>query len=51
MVLVKFLRDEMVVPKESEWFGFFPENNGTYVMPMNETTLYKKVKNSTYSLF
>lgn len=34
----------MVVPKESEWFGFFAENNGTYVQQMNETDLYKQDK-------
>ncbi|KAI6190028.1 Palmitoyl-protein thioesterase 1 [Aphelenchoides bicaudatus] len=42
MVLIQFLKDEMVVPKESEWFGFFAENNGTYVQSMNETELYQK---------
>jgi len=42
MVLVMFLKDEMIVPKESEWFGFFPENNGTYVQPFNESDWYKK---------
>ncbi|KAI6237160.1 Palmitoyl-protein hydrolase 1 [Aphelenchoides besseyi] len=42
LALVQFTKDEMVVPKESEWFGFFPENNSTHVVPMNETDFYKK---------
>ncbi|KAI6228774.1 Palmitoyl-protein hydrolase 1 [Aphelenchoides fujianensis] len=41
-LLVKFTLDEMVVPMESEWFGYFPENNGTVVLPMNETDFYKQ---------
>jgi palmitoyl-protein thioesterase len=44
MVLIQFLKDEMIVPKESEWFGYFPSNNGTYVQPMNETDFYKNVR-------
>ncbi|KAI6186487.1 Galectin [Aphelenchoides besseyi] len=43
LALVQFTKDEMVVPKESEWFGFFPENNATHVVPMNQTDFYKKV--------
>ncbi|KAI6199673.1 Palmitoyl-protein thioesterase 1 [Aphelenchoides besseyi] len=42
LALVQFTKDEMVVPKESEWFGFFPENNATHVVPMNQTDFYKK---------
>uniref|UniRef100_A0AC34RCE2 Palmitoyl-protein thioesterase 1 n=1 Tax=Panagrolaimus sp. JU765 TaxID=591449 RepID=A0AC34RCE2_9BILA len=40
-VLVKFKSDTMVIPKESEWFGFYPENNITHVLDMEETDLYK----------
>uniref|UniRef100_A0A0N4ZPF7 Palmitoyl-protein thioesterase 1 n=1 Tax=Parastrongyloides trichosuri TaxID=131310 RepID=A0A0N4ZPF7_PARTI len=43
MVLVKFLRDEMVVPKESEWFGFY-DKSGVKVIPMENTTLYSDDK-------
>uniref|UniRef100_A0A0K0EZ11 Palmitoyl-protein thioesterase 1 n=1 Tax=Strongyloides venezuelensis TaxID=75913 RepID=A0A0K0EZ11_STRVS len=39
IVLVKFSKDEMVVPKESEWFGFY-DSDGKTVIPMNKTALY-----------
>uniref|UniRef100_A0A0N5BBS9 Palmitoyl-protein thioesterase 1 n=1 Tax=Strongyloides papillosus TaxID=174720 RepID=A0A0N5BBS9_STREA len=39
LVLIKFSRDEMVVPKESEWFGFY-DIDGKSVIPMENTTLY-----------
>jgi len=42
LLLVKFLRDEMVVPKESEWFGFFADNNSSAVVNLEETPLYKE---------
>jgi len=37
-VMVKFLRDSMVYPAESSWFGFFDE--GMNVRPLQESTLY-----------
>lgn len=40
---MKFTKDEMIVPKDSEWFGEYPTNNATYVIPMEETDLYKEV--------
>jgi len=41
LVLVKFTKDNMVVPKESEWFGYYPENNSSYVLDIKQTDLYK----------
>ncbi|KAL6079966.1 Palmitoyl-protein thioesterase 1 [Balamuthia mandrillaris] len=41
-VLVKFLRDSMVVPRESEWFGEFAKGSLSTIVPMNETDLYKQ---------
>jgi palmitoyl-protein thioesterase len=41
-VLVKFSKDEMIVPKDSEWFGYYPENNSSVVLQMEDTTLYKQ---------
>ncbi|TKR57537.1 hypothetical protein L596_030787 [Steinernema carpocapsae] len=40
-VMVKFLKDNMVVPKESEWFGFYPDNDDSSVLSMEETDLFK----------
>uniref|UniRef100_A0AC35TGK0 Palmitoyl-protein thioesterase 1 n=1 Tax=Rhabditophanes sp. KR3021 TaxID=114890 RepID=A0AC35TGK0_9BILA len=39
MILVKFLKDEMIVPRESSWFGFFGADGST-VSKMENTTLY-----------
>ncbi|CEF62339.1 Palmitoyl-protein thioesterase 1 [Strongyloides ratti] len=39
MVLVKFSRDEMVVPKDSEWFGFY-DSSVKNIISMENTTLY-----------
>lgn len=39
MALIKFSKDEMVVPKESEWFGFY-DITGKNVIPMENTTLF-----------
>ncbi|CAD5224829.1 unnamed protein product [Bursaphelenchus okinawaensis] len=41
LVLVKFLRDTMVVPKETEWFGYYPDNNVTNVVTLRDSDLYK----------
>jgi palmitoyl-protein thioesterase len=38
--LVKFLRDTMVTPHESEQFGFYAENNISQIIPLRESTLY-----------
>ncbi|ESP00518.1 hypothetical protein LOTGIDRAFT_186317 [Lottia gigantea] len=42
LVLVKFLQDTMVDPKESEWFGFYKEGQGKQILTMNQTQLYKE---------
>lgn len=41
-VLVKFTEDNMVQPRESEWFGFYKDYQDTEVIPMVETQLYKE---------
>jgi len=41
-VLVKFDSDSIVVPRESEWFGFYENGNNNNVIPYNATKLYKK---------
>jgi palmitoyl-protein thioesterase len=40
LILVKFLRDTMVTPHESEHFGFYEENNTSKIIPLRESTLY-----------
>jgi len=40
LVLVKFLKDTMVDPKESEWFGWFDPSDPTTMVPWNQTLLY-----------
>jgi len=40
LVLVKFLNDTMVQPRESEWFGFYIEGQDKEIQKMENTTLY-----------
>ncbi|CAD5231740.1 unnamed protein product [Bursaphelenchus xylophilus] len=42
LVLVKFLKDTMVVPKDSEWFGYYPDNNTTAIVDWTDSYLYKE---------
>lgn len=39
-VMVKFLNDSMVVPVESEWFGFYSPGQDQEVLPLQQTKLY-----------
>ncbi|EGG21366.1 palmitoyl-protein thioesterase 1 [Cavenderia fasciculata] len=39
-VLVQFTEDTMVVPRESEWFGFYQLGQAKTVIPMEQTDLY-----------
>uniref|UniRef100_A0A7E4UZE4 Palmitoyl-protein thioesterase 1 n=1 Tax=Panagrellus redivivus TaxID=6233 RepID=A0A7E4UZE4_PANRE len=41
-VMVKFNQDEMIVPKESAWFGYYPDESIQVVVDMNQTSLYQK---------
>ncbi|PAV61843.1 hypothetical protein WR25_26364 [Diploscapter pachys] len=43
LVLIKFLRDSMVVPRESSWFGYYKANDLGTIENFNETRLYKEV--------
>jgi len=42
LVLIKFLKDGMVVPIESEWFGFYTPGQATIIQAYNETLLYSE---------
>uniref|UniRef100_T1J8U1 Palmitoyl-protein thioesterase 1 n=1 Tax=Strigamia maritima TaxID=126957 RepID=T1J8U1_STRMM len=40
LVLVKFLKDTMVEPKESEWFGFYKPGQGKELYKLQDSPLY-----------
>ncbi|KAK9757773.1 hypothetical protein RND81_01G184800 [Saponaria officinalis] len=42
LVLVMFEDETVIVPKESSWFGYYPDGSTDVVLPFNETTLYKE---------
>ncbi|KAJ1350234.1 Palmitoyl-protein thioesterase 1 [Parelaphostrongylus tenuis] len=42
ILLIMFKQDEMVVPKESSWFGFYKEGQLDVILSMNQTRLYKE---------
>jgi len=39
-VMVKFLNDTMVIPSESEWFGYYVAGQDQKVIPLQQTALY-----------
>merc|ERR1712126_778812 len=39
-VMVRFLNDTMVIPQESEWFGFYAPGQDHEVLSLQETQLY-----------
>eukprot|EP00127_Corallochytrium_limacisporum_P001126 Clim_evm14s40 gene=Clim_evmTU14s40 len=41
-VMVKFSNDTVVIPKESEWFGFYAPGQDKDVLKLQDTDLYKK---------
>jgi len=41
-VMVQFLNDTMVQPKESEWFGFYAPGQDKEVLTLQETPLYQQ---------
>ena len=43
-VMVKFLEDTMVIPKDSEWFGFYKENQDKETYTLFESPLYTEDK-------
>ncbi|KAL7158418.1 hypothetical protein ABFS83_02G142200 [Erythranthe nasuta] len=40
LVLIMFEKDVILVPKETSWFGYFPDGSWETILPANETTLY-----------
>ncbi|KAJ7304356.1 hypothetical protein JRQ81_011907 [Phrynocephalus forsythii] len=41
-VMVRFLKDSMVDPPASEWFGYYRSGQAKETIPLNETALYKE---------
>jgi len=41
-VMVKFLRDSMVQPRESEWFGFYKDENIHEIETLQQSRLYRE---------
>lgn len=41
-VVVKFLQDHMIEPKESSWFAFYPKDNASLIIPLQESELFTK---------
>jgi len=39
-VMVKFNQDSMVIPRESEWFGWYENGNDKVAIPLQQTALY-----------
>ncbi|KAI4356651.1 hypothetical protein L6164_000657 [Bauhinia variegata] len=40
LVLIMFEQDTVLVPKETSWFGYFPDGSFVPVLPAQETKLY-----------
>ena len=40
LVLIKFAQDSVVVPRESEWFGFYVIGQTAQMLDYNQTQLY-----------
>lgn len=45
-VMVKFTKDTIVQPIESEWFGFYRENDLNATYSLQESKLYLEVKDN-----
>ncbi|CAN0842477.1 Palmitoyl-protein thioesterase 3 [Linum grandiflorum] len=42
LVLIMFEGDEVIVPKETAWFGFYPDGKFSPVLPVQQTRLYQE---------
>ncbi|KAM8719310.1 hypothetical protein ACLKA7_011943 [Drosophila subpalustris] len=43
LVLVKFLNDTIVQPKESQWFEFYEPGQDQHILPLNQSKVYKNL--------
>uniref|UniRef100_A0A8C5MI30 Palmitoyl-protein thioesterase 1 n=1 Tax=Leptobrachium leishanense TaxID=445787 RepID=A0A8C5MI30_9ANUR len=39
-VMVKFLKDTMVIPPDSEWFAFYKPGQSAHIIPLQNSSLY-----------
>ncbi|EDW65461.2 palmitoyl-protein thioesterase 1 [Drosophila virilis] len=42
-VMVKFLNDTIVQPKESQWFEFYAPGQDKHILPLSESKVYKNI--------
>ncbi|XP_075073488.1 uncharacterized protein LOC107781763 isoform X2 [Nicotiana tabacum] len=40
LVLIMFEKDQILVPKQTSWFGYYPDGSWSTVLPAKETKLY-----------
>ncbi|XP_010440000.1 PREDICTED: palmitoyl-protein thioesterase 3-like isoform X1 [Camelina sativa] len=40
LVLIMFEKDDVLIPKESSWFGYYPDGDNTTILPPRKTKLY-----------
>ncbi|GER31169.1 alpha/beta-Hydrolases superfamily protein [Striga asiatica] len=40
LVLIMFEKDNILVPRETSWFGYFPDDSWETILPAQQTTLY-----------
>ncbi|KAL3814993.1 hypothetical protein ACJIZ3_016261 [Penstemon smallii] len=40
LVLIMFEHDDVLVPKQTSWFGYFPDGSWDTILPARETSLY-----------
>ncbi|XP_074268974.1 uncharacterized protein LOC141592277 isoform X1 [Silene latifolia] len=42
LVLIMFEEETIITPRESSWFGYYPDGSTNVILPFNETQLYKE---------
>lgn len=42
LILVKFLNETIVEPKETEWFEFYKEGSSKVIVPLEASAIYKE---------
>jgi palmitoyl-protein thioesterase len=42
LILIMFEHDTVLIPRETAWFGYYPDGNFSVILPANETALYKE---------
>ncbi|XP_057854308.2 uncharacterized protein LOC131064231 isoform X4 [Cryptomeria japonica] len=42
LILIMFEHDTVLIPRETSWFGYYPDGNFNVILPPQETALYKE---------